>query len=246
MKINKKIFSLPPYISTTWNHIESLHMERDTLIVSLHSGESIEIPKIQPELLETIFDTHASFIESEENSSVPKKHNTQETTIQFPFINFGSEQVELPFKFGIPGIENFQAAMQHNPEQAHLDNLPDEVLSKIRSLSKVLIPKEALESAPKGEPHCNCMYCQIAKALHQGFEEEQPYPKNQESDSFIEEINEQELRFQQWDIEQTDQKMYNVINRLDKNEKYSVFLGNPVGCTCGQQGCEHILAVLKS
>lgn len=246
MKINKKIFNLPPYISTTWNHIESLHMEHDTLIVSLQSGESVEIPDIQPELLEIIFDAHASFIESGENSSSPKQQHTQGAAIQFPFMNIGSEQGEFPFKFGAGGFENFQAAMQHNPEQAHLDDLPNEVLSKIRSLSKILIPKEALESAPKGEPHCNCMYCQIAKALHEGWDEKQPYTESQKDDSVTEEVNELELQFQQWDIEQTDQKMYTVTNRLDKDEKYSVFLGNPVGCTCGQEGCEHILAVLKS
>ena len=41
-------------------------------------------------------------------------------------------------------------------------------------------------------------------------------------------------------------KLFTVINKLDQQEKYNVFLGEPVGCTCGKQGCEHMLAVLKS
>lgn len=246
MKINKKIFSLPPYISTTWNHIESLHMEDDALIVSLKSGEAVEIPNLRPELLETIFEAHASFIETGEGPSSAKRHHSQETAARLPQINFFSEQGEFPFKIGTGGMESFQAAMQHNPQQAHLDNLPDEVLNKIRSLSRVLIPKEDLENAPKGEPHCNCMYCQIARALQEGWGEEPAWTGDQKQTSLIEEVNEQELQFQQWNIEQTDQKMFTVTNRLDEEEKYNVFLGSPVGCTCGHQGCEHILAVLKS
>ena len=44
---------------------------------------------------------------------------------------------------------------------------------------------------------------------------------------------------------QTDEKMFTVTNRLDKNEKFNVYLGKPIGCTCGKEGCEHILAVLR-
>ena len=55
-----------------------------------------------------------------------------------------------------------------------------------------------------------------------------------------------ELSFQEWDIVQTGKDLFHVSSRLDPNEQYNVFLGNPVGCTCGKAGCEHILAVLKS
>ena len=37
-----------------------------------------------------------------------------------------------------------------------------------------------------------------------------------------------------------------VTNPLDANEHYNVFLGDPIGCTCGQKNCEHIRAVLNS
>lgn len=243
MKINNKIFSLPPHISTTWNNVQALHMHQDALVVTLHNGDAITIPDIKPELLEAIFDAHASFIEAGEQ---PSSHKNQTATLQFPFMKSSPAQDELPFKFGVGGFENFQAAMQHNAEQANIPNLPEEILEKIRSLSKILIPKEALESAPKGEPHCNCMYCQVARALQDGWEEQEMWDSKIKVKPLNDEISEIELQFQQWEIEQTEEKMYTVTNRLDKNEKYNVFLGSPVGCTCGNQGCEHILAVLKS
>lgn len=246
MKINKKILNLPPYISTSWANVESLHMEHTSLIISLCSGESVSIPEIKPELLEAIFEAHAAFIEAEDDQIA---HQPQEAAVfQFPFAHGSGQPGEFPFKFGTGSFENLQAAMQHNPEQANMASLPEEILSKIRSLSKVLIPKEALESAPKGEPHCNCMYCQIAKALQEGWGG-QPYtdlPSQAEENPVIEEVNDSDLQFQQWQIEQTDDKMYTVTNRVDSEERYSVFLGHPIGCTCGNEGCEHILAVLKS
>lgn len=243
MKINSKILSLPPYISTTWNNIESLHMDQTSLIVSLYNGESISIPEIEPQLLDTIFEAHAAFIESGGEQPVRPQ---QSASIQFPFMNGGASSSEFPFKFGAGGFENFQAAMQHNPEQADMDDLPEEILSKIRSLSKILIPKEALESAPKGEPHCNCMYCQIATALHDGWGGQEEWDRAEEVTPVLEEVNDTDLQFQQWEIKQVDDKMFTVTNRLDSEEKYNVFLGHPVGCTCGVEGCEHILAVLKS
>ena len=246
MKINKKILSLPPYISTSWTNVESLHMEHTSLIISLYNGESVSIPDIKPELLESIFDGHASFIES--GGEQPTRHSQSSASFQFPFSQGAGQAGEFPFKFGAGGFENFQAAMQHNPEQADMDDLPEEILSKIRSLSKILIPKEALESAPVGEPHCNCMYCQIAKALHDGWGGQADWDNEEavEVSPVMEDVNETDLQFQQWEIAQTDDKMYAVTNRLDPEEKYNVFLGQPVGCTCGKEGCEHILAVLKS
>lgn len=246
MKINSKILSLPPYISTTWNNIESLHMDQTSLIISLYNGESIAIPEIEPQLLDTIFEAHATFIESGGEQPPSPSRPQQSATIQFPFMNSGTHSGEFPFKFGAGGFENFQAAMEHNPEQADMEDLPEEILSKIRSLSKILIPKEALESAPKGEPHCNCMYCQIATALHKGWDDQEEWDRPKETTPVLEEITETDLQFQQWEIEQVDDKMFTVTNRLDSEEKYNVFLGHPVGCTCGTEGCEHILAVLKS
>jgi hypothetical protein len=61
-----------------------------------------------------------------------------------------------------------------------------------------------------------------------------------------EEISAEDLRFKEWEIAKLSQNLYKVINPLDSNEEYQVFLGTPIGCTCGIHHCEHIKAVLKS
>ena len=105
------------------------------------------------------------------------------------------------------------------------------------AIAKIISPSEEL-LLPKSEPGCNCFFCQIARALN---------PELSSSHTTDEPaIADEELQFQQWDIKQTGEKLYSVINRLDEHEKYNVYLGHPIGCTCGKQGCEHILAVLKS
>jgi hypothetical protein len=102
---------------------------------------------------------------------------------------------------------------------------------------KIIASEDALQML-KSESHCNCIHCQIAKSFNQSSQHPEQH--------IDEDITEDDLRFQQWDITQTGDKMFTVVNRLDNREKYNVYLGQPVGCTCGKTGCEHILAVLKS
>ena len=59
-------------------------------------------------------------------------------------------------------------------------------------------------------------------------------------------VSDEELRFKTWEISQTNDKLYLVSNPIDANEHYSVYLGEPVGCTCGEKHCDHIRAVLSS
>ena len=59
-------------------------------------------------------------------------------------------------------------------------------------------------------------------------------------------FSEDDLKFRDWDIEQKSEELYEVTNPIDQNEHYQVFLGNPVGCTCGKKNCEHIRTVLNS
>ncbi len=51
MKINNQILSIPPYISTSWKNIASLHVESQDstiyLVVTLLSGARIEIPQLE-------------------------------------------------------------------------------------------------------------------------------------------------------------------------------------------------------
>ena len=92
---------------------------------------------------------------------------------------------------------------------------------------------ETLDQLPAGEPKCNCYFCQIMNRVHHELFLEQ-------------EVLEADLKFRDWTITETGDKLFSVENPLDSSEKHSVYLGHPVGCSCGNEGCEHIIAVLKS
>ena len=130
--------------------------------------------------------------------------------------------------------------LQHSQAQANFPNLPQELITKIASVSKALGLDHQLENVAKAEPHCNCPYCQIARALH-----EEP-PIESSSTPKEEPVHEDDFKFREWDIKETGVNLYNVTNPLDQSENYQVFLGKPIGCTCGNKNCEHIKAVLNS
>jgi hypothetical protein len=242
MKINPKILSIPPYISTSWKNIASLHVENHqptfVLIVTLHNGARIEVPDLEPSMIESIFAAHTRFMEQDEKAAQPKA--PPRTPLNFPM---GQEQLlslGLPLRNGLSGIEHFGSLLQHNPEQADSPDLPLDILQKIADLSKTLGIEDP-NAIPKPEPHCNCMHCQIAKALQIGLNGELPEKESQE-----EIVSDEELKFKTWDIAQTGDKLYVVTNPLDDKEHYNVYLGEPVGCTCGENHCEHIRSVLNS
>ncbi len=242
MNINSKILSIPPYISTSWKNIASLHIENRmpilVLIVTLHSGVRIEVPNLQTSIIEEIFAAHSHFIEVEEKATQIK------TSPKTPF-NFleGSEQLlslEIPLKNGFAEMEGFGTLLQHNPHQANTPNLPPDVLEKITQISKTMGLDDP-SALPKPEPDCNCIRCQIAKAMQAGFNNEQASKEEPE-----EIVSDEELKFRTWDISQTSDKLYVVTNPLDIEEHYNVFLGDPIGCSCGESRCEHIKAVLNT
>lgn len=233
MKITPTVFSIPPYISTSWSQVNALIMQSQTLIVSLKNGPTVEIPGLHAAVLENIFNTHAAYIEQtmQPNLLNPLSH---------PIAQTREQRIELPLQ--VASMEELGSALQHNPAQKNAPNIPREILHKIVAITKIVSPTD-MQLLPKPEPHCNCVHCQIAKAMTQASDESEPHTIMIEKD---EEVADSDLHFQQWQIEHLGNQMYTVTNKLDAAEKYSVFLGNPVGCTCGISGCEHIVAVLKS
>lgn len=217
------MLSIPPYVSVAWKNIASLHAEyrlaQTVLVISLLNGSILEIPNLDGETLEIIFFAHARYMESE----LPIKKFSLPITPDFPMPTDGG------------GIENVAGALQHNPDLANTPDLPEDFLKKIADVTKVISIDENLLSKP--EPHCNCVHCQIARAIHKTIDGS---PEQQE------EVTEEDLKFRTWDIDQSGDKLYIVKNPLDEKEQYSVFLGEPIGCTCGEKNCEHIQAVLKS
>ncbi len=223
MKITGTILSIPPYLSTTWKNIASLHVREErgafTLVVILQNRVSVEVPGLDKASIDEIFEAHAR--SSEETT--PKIFNPLEGPFSF----------NLPLKADGGPIDTLGSSMQHNPEQANLPPLPPEVLKKITMIAQAF-GLEDTSALPKAEPHCNCIYCQIARSLNSEIEEP------------AEEVTAEDLSFRNWEIKQTGEQLYTVTNPLDSNEHYNIFLGTPLGCTCGSKNCEHIRAVLNS
>ena len=134
-------------------------------------------------------------------------------------------------------MESLSSVMQHDPSQKTAPDLPPDLLKKISTLAKIF-NEETNSELPLPQENCNCMHCQIAKAMQIGA------GKNPEN--LDDEVSDEDLKFRIWDIQEEGNKLFSVINPLDKNEHYNVFLGSPLGCTCGKKNCEHIKAVLKS
>ena len=233
MNINEKFFSFPPFLSTSWAHVTALSINRQgNVTVHMNSGDSISLPELSQDMIELIFRAHAGFLENQVLNEPIFRHKKLPPSIK------NRLESEFPLRFSFGTMDGFGSAMQHNPAQKNAPNLPDEMISKIAEVSRILAPDDP-DQIPKPEPHCNCYHCQIARALNQNFQHEQ--------EPCIEEnVSDEELQFDQWAITQTGDKLFNVANKLDQNENYSVYLGDPIGCTCGKPDCEHILAVLKS
>lgn len=235
--INAKILSLPPYISTSWEHVCSLHVEAlesiQFLVITLHNGTLLKVPNLDNDILTKIFQTHTQYLEL-----ATKKESIAEPTSQTNPFNFENVMgVGFPMKIG-GTLEGVASAMQHNPSQANSPSLPKEVLEKISAISKIVGTDQDLQGAIKAVPHCNCNFCQIARAMSGDL-----FTLDSQDED---DVSDDDLKFKTWDIAQSGEKCYTVTNPLDKKEKYSVYLGEPLGCTCGHNNCEHIKAVLNT
>lgn len=249
MLITPTILSIPPYISTSWKSIASLHVETQLshplLVVTLTTGARINIPHLDTASLEAIFANHAKHLELEQGivpTKLPPKNPISQTPSgQDDLAASFSFPLETPFNAPL-NMDNMGAVLQHNPEQTDAPDLPKELIQKITSLSKTIGITDP-NMIPQPEPHCNCTHCQIARALHAGFEAHDQEQGSKEEDEVV---SEEDLRFRTWDINQTGDKLFIVQNPLDPKEHYSVYLGEPIGCTCGEKHCEHVRAVLNS
>ena len=236
MKINPKILSIPPFISTSWKNVLSLHMENRSgsvvLLIGLVNGSTIEIPNLDQKVLEATFAAHQKFVELDATKEEGPKAPMQPPLFQGGLMDESAGLIRLPIDLGIDG--NMGNLLQHNQDAADSPNLPPEVLEKIAAFSKA-IDLGNMDNFPKPEPHCNCMHCQIMRVM-----------RNDEPLEIEEEITAEDLKFRDWEIKQEGDRLYIVTNPLNHEEHYNVFLGKPVGCTCGSKDCEHIKAVLNS
>lgn len=232
IKITKKVLSIFPYLSTSWSHVIALHGKQSSIAVTLVTGDTIELEDLNPETIKTMFAYHADYLENEIVDKV--MHALPDSLIKEKMEI--KEQPSLQMAFG-SSLDGLSPMMQHNPDQMNAPELPAEILEKVGAISKIISPSDTTDFA-EAVANCNCFYCQLARVINK------PAVDQMIEDKDI--VTEEDLHFQQWSIKQTGENLFDVTNRLDDHECYHVYLGEPVGCTCGQSGCEHILAVLKS
>lgn len=234
VKINKKMLSIPPYLSAAWHQIASLHFREDCLVASLYDGNSVEIPGLTNEQVGLIFSYHADHLEYESLTASPHIEVDLDDLKDVKSLMGSDHLSSLQLGLTSPFNGSGSFISQHNPLMSDSPEIPQEVLEKIVKITHILNPNvDAVFS--KIEEECGCFHCQIGKALG-----------NKGNHNLEAAVEDHELQFQQWIIEEIGQDLFQVQNKLDVDESYKVFLGEKVGCTCGKQGCEHLLAVLKT
>lgn len=238
MKIGPNNLHLPPYISTSWDQIKSISADESTLTLVLSSGKEVQIPNLEAEDIIAIFEAHQQYLENEEEPVAKEKKSSPSSEIQDLFSGIQNllknfKGMPIQFGVGVEGIENL------------FDNLPNEkpspeLVKQVKQMTKMMGIN--LEDLPQPEPHSQSAYSQILRELQREKTATTPDHPDLPAE---EEISETDISFQQWHVKKAGENLYDVVNKLNPNEVYQVYLGNPVGCTCGEKGCEHLLAVLR-
>lgn len=245
-KINSRLICIPPYISAQWNQISLIESLKDEAaqetILRLHLEDRsvVNIPNLDPKLIEIIFEEHARYLETSHSMQEEVQKIEDKLSPLFSMIQHLSKGTDIQIlaskslgsTFVLPGIQSghgsLEIALQHSPEHKDHPDLPAEILEKITETIQQIAESHAI-AMPIPEPHCNCMHCQIGRALQSEEDEE---------------VSDEDLQFHSWDVVQCGDQTYAVTNPIDPTEQFNVYLGTPLGCTCGKTNCEHIEAVL--
>ena len=241
VKINDQLICIPPFISARWSQIafiesqEGENKDQGTLRLHLIDGKIISIPNLDQSIIDIAFQEHLLYLETsqsgKEDSRDDDKLGVGVLMNVLQQITKGNDIQVLPKNLISPlfsGTNPIEAILQHTPEHKDHPDAPTDVLEKMADVIRVLSGNNAT-LLPKPEPHCNCMHCQIGRVMN-------------EEDTLT--VSDKDLTFRTWDIMQSGDKLYIVTNPLNPSDQFSVYLGSPIGCTCGEPNCEHIKAVL--
>lgn len=240
MKITSFLLSLPPYFSARWEFIQSIRMQENVLIVTLKDGSSSTIPHLSNDEISQIFHSFALYAEAPPTITTQENPLKRDISQLVEGVKKGfSDFVHILSKSGGNAL-GFAKALEHDPSNANMPPLPPEAIQKIEMLLQI-VPEEDIMAMQAPIDHCMCMYCQVQRLLRQAL-----FKKKEIGENEGEPVDENELKFNEWIVSPVSDKLYSVRNKLDPEEEYRVFLGEPLGCTCGKANCEHIIAVLRS
>ncbi|BAE81116.1 conserved hypothetical protein [Chlamydia felis Fe/C-56] len=241
VKINDQLICIPPYISARWNQIAFIESQEGevkgqaTLKLHLIDGKTISIPNLDQAIIDIAFQEHLLHLESSQALRTESGREDDKLGMLMNVLQQLSKDTDIqmfsPNTLMSPlfsGASPMEMILQHIPEHKDHPDAPADVLEKMVTMIRTLAGNNQ-NLLPKAEPHCNCMHCQIGRAIS---EEEEAT------------VSDQDLSFRTWDISQSGNKLYLVTDPLNPNEQFSVYLGTPIGCTCGKLNCEHVKAVL--
>ncbi|AAF39152.1 hypothetical protein C6H88_01480 [Chlamydia muridarum str. Nigg] len=238
VKINDQLICIPPYISAQWSQIAFIESYDGgtegcaTLKLHLVDGETVSIPNLDQNIINEAFQEHLLYLESLAPQKGREEDKIGSLLGAIQQVTKGCEVQIFPQKglvsMLLGGSGPIDMLLQHSPEHKDHPDLPIDLLEKLAQMMRSLsIGSTSILAKP--EPHCNCLHCQIGRIA---VEEEDI------------EVSEEDLTFRSWDISQYGEKMYTVTDPLNPEEQFNVYLGTPIGCTCGQPYCEHVKAVL--
>lgn len=219
MKITPEILSIPPFVSAKWSNIATIRVQNKTE---------------RPLLIISLNDGSQVEIPNMEQRQIDEifqahAHVSEKDTSPAKGLFDNALSFSLPLKTEGGILDPIASQLQHNPEQADLPPLPANLLEKITSIVRSF-GLDDLSVLGNAEPNCNCIYCQLVRSI----------------DGDEEIIADVDLKFRDWEVSESEKNLYRVVSPLDKNEYYDVFLGDTLGCTCGEKNCEHIRAVLNT
>ncbi len=233
-KINDRILSIPPHISTSWDHVHSLYTQHSpegsyTLSIHLDQGQIIHM-ELDPALIDLAFASHLRYLENKIQQKHGASHPLALLAQLFHLSSDMKESLFTPPPF-LMTPESLEIALHHDPKRS-ADPIDPEMLQRISQVIRWIL-NDDLSSLSKAEEGCHCPHCQLMRYID-------PNPVEEEI------CSEADLQFKEWDIQSVGEQLYQVANPLNPSERYQVHLGNPLGCTCGETGCPHLLSVLKS
>lgn len=260
MRITDRYFSFPPHIVCCFDQIcciegKKVAEELLSLKVFLINGHKVQLPDLEENVAKKLFDAYQRFhdnrqilrvhlrsISQAETKEELQANSSKQAESQDPFSSifrpaptlFSAEQLFGPSPFG-PPMEQMARHLRHNPEMKDLPSLPKDILERIANAAQLLLshPEDA-KKAPEPEIGCQCVHCQIARAIQQGLEHG------------YEPVTNEDLRLSTWHIKPIEDSRYLVENTLDPSHCHLVALKPSISCSCGDQNCQHIEAVLRS
>ena len=244
-----------------------------SLHIAMVDGKTIKIPKIATSQTNKILEAFSCYLDTNkntshkntsQNSTSDAKHNKKSKdtseksdTKNNPFAAICNMLISVSQHIIPPRnkhTENLSTAtieamahpLKHVPSQSNTPNIPEELLYKLTDTLKILMAEGKSINIAPATKSCNCLHCQVSRQLTKDTQSslwDDNITQQDLGDDVDQEIN---LSFATWLVKKEKDCVYSVTNSENSNEKYSVYLGTPIGCTCGQSSCVHIQAVLRS